>query len=141
MPSNSTISRPTATIESVLAMSHLASEKVANTPAQLNPNQPLLQCIQTLKTLFVNNGVDETGYWMLYRMIEMMTAMGWEAHVMVDNFSKQDRPKMNVMWYVNCISEGCMVFRQNISVSLTSSAVSECAMLLIVCSTLCRRAR
>ena len=91
---------------------------VVSNPGQAHPNQPKLACTVFLKTHFEHGGIDKKGHDMLYRMIEMMSAIGWEVHIIRQ--SKIVRPSASATLgrYMTCILQGCNVFNVNMNAAV-----------------------
>ena len=80
---------------------------------QASPGRPKLRCIRFLKKHYEQQGVDKQGHDMVYRMIEMMSAIGWEVHVTFQSKIVRPGSLVNMELYADCILQGCEVFRKN----------------------------
>ena len=77
-------------------------------PPGLMPNKKLV-VVDFLNAHLVHGGISQEGYNMLYRMVEMISAIGKELHPIA--LSPQDviQPSTirNIQWYSTCVNEGC----------------------------------
>ncbi|KAK5175086.1 uncharacterized protein LTR77_000223 [Saxophila tyrrhenica] len=73
--------------------------------------RPKLQCVQFLETHFEQGGVDKKGFEMLYRMVEMMSAIGWETHLIFHSKIATGSSLAKMEYYISCMLQGCEVFR------------------------------
>jgi hypothetical protein len=73
-----------------------------------------LACIQALLQHFANRGINRTGYDMLYRMIEMMSAIGWEVHLIYQSKMPTSQSLTKIHWYLRCILQGVGAFQKHI---------------------------
>ena len=80
--------------------------------------EPLLACVRVLKLHFEHGGVDKKGYNILYRMVQMMSAIGWEIHVMICSKIPAASSSAKIKCYAGCILEGSEVFRKNMKASV-----------------------
>lgn len=93
-----------------------ASSPPANPTTQSPPAREKgkpLPCIEFLKTHFERGGVDQKGFDMLYRMIQMISAVGWEVHVIYQSKVATASAIEKIKWYFDCILQGCSVFHSN----------------------------
>jgi hypothetical protein len=51
---------------------------------------------------------------MLYRMIEMMSAIGWEVHLIYQSKMPTSQSLTKIHWYLRCILQGVGAFEKNI---------------------------
>ena len=109
------------TMSSQESSEQVGSVRTVSNPAQLHHNQPELHCIRFLKTHLEHGGVSKKGYDMLYRMIEMMSAIGWEVHVMYSSKIPHVGSKGKMEWYASCILQGCDVFSNNMKATLNKA--------------------
>ena len=54
-------------------------------------------------------------------MIEMMSAMGWEAHVIYSSRIASEGSKANIERYAGCILQGVAAFRKNMKTAIKST--------------------
>lgn len=85
---------------------------------QANSKKAKLPCIGFLKTHFEERGLDEKGYKMLHRMIEMISAIGFEMHVIYSSKIPSEGSKLKIQRYLSCISQGCEAFSKNMNAAV-----------------------
>lgn len=78
---------------------------------------PLLTCIRVLKLHFEHGGLDQIGYDVLYRMIQMMSAIGWETHVAITSSAPPGDCSTKMKRYARCILQGCQMFSHNMQIA------------------------
>lgn len=81
--------------------------------SQAREKGKLLPCIEFLKTHFEYGGVDQKGFDILYHMIEMISAVGWEVHVIYQSKITTTRIVEKIQWYLDCLLQGCGMFHSN----------------------------
>lgn len=72
-----------------------------------------LRCIVFLETHFEQGGLDKKGFEMLYRMIQMSSAIGSEVHVIHQSKILCASSLTKMEWYCKCILQGCEAFHAN----------------------------
>jgi hypothetical protein len=73
-----------------------------------------LPCVHALLQHFNNGGISRKGYDMLYRMIEMMSAIGWEVHLIYQSKMPTSQSLTKIHWYLRCILQGVGAFQKHI---------------------------
>lgn len=91
----------------------------------MHSERPLLASMRTLKLHFEHGGVNKKGYDMLYRMIQMTSAIGWEVHVTFCSKIPRAGSVANMEWYANCILQGCEVFRTNMKAFVKKAIAAD----------------
>ena len=94
---------------------------VVSDPHQAYPSQVKLPCILFLKTHFEHGGVDRKGHDTLYRMVEMVSAIGWEVHVISRSKVMRGGALVDLKQCMRCILQGCDAFNKNISAAVTKA--------------------
>lgn len=110
------------TIQSALAEAFAAlspfsmspTSPVPSSPPPSDQPRPLLPCIRFLNAHFQHDGMDKGSYDLLYRMIEVMSAAGYEAGVIFSSQSTSPRSEIAIHGYLRCIREGTEAFRATI---------------------------
>ena len=77
----------------------------------------LLTCIRVLRLHFEHGGLDQTGYDVLYRMIQMMPATGWETHVAITSSAPPGDCSTKMERYAGCIPQGCQMSSHNMQIA------------------------
>ena len=72
-----------------------------------------LPCVVSLKAHFDNGGLDQNGFDMLSRMIELISAIGWEVHLIWSSKMATARSIERVESSMDFILQGCNVFYKN----------------------------
>ena len=100
----------------------LAAAPVKSVPQQSRPKPSSeLLCIRFLKLHYKDGGLAKVLFKMLYRMIEMMTGIGYEVFIMNQSISPEKGSLAKVKWYQYCILEGCVHFDDNHTAALTKA--------------------
>lgn len=101
-----------------------ATDKAQSRGLKTSPSVPDLPCVAFLKTHFANSGLDGKGYHMLYRMIEMISAIDWEVHTTCSSENPRPRANEDMIQYAKCILQGCEAFRKNMLPALIEAQVA-----------------
>lgn len=91
----------------------LATSTVEST--QGHSGQPLLACVRFLNLHSEHGGLNQKEFNMLYRIIQMTSAIGWEVHVTFSSKIPWVRSMEKMQCYIDCILQGCEVFRKNMA--------------------------
>ena len=95
---------------------------IVSNPGQAHPGQPRLPCIVFLEAHFAHGGVDKKGHDTLYHMIKMISAIGWEVHVMFQSEIVRVGALAQLERYMICILQGCNVFNKSMSTAVEKAS-------------------
>ena len=114
---------------SAMAMDGLTS---ANQPngikidgLQRRSRQSELECIRFLKLHLKRGGLSKKGYDILFRMILMISAIGWELHVVYSSKIPSATVRAKMEQYISCILEGCGAFIRNMKAAADRAIVAR----------------
>jgi hypothetical protein len=84
-----------------------AMELERPTALQRHTCEQQLPCIDLLQQHLEHCGIEESAFNMLYRMIEMTSAIGWEVHLVFQSKIPSGPSIANIRYYMDCILQGC----------------------------------
>lgn len=87
---------------------------VVSNPHQGFPDQAKLACIDFLQRHLEHGGLSRRKHNVLYRMIEMISACGWEVHVMAQSDIARPGALADIDRFIACILRGCSSFNKRI---------------------------
>lgn len=88
---------------------------------QPKSEQPLLVCMQVLEFHYEHGGIDKKGYDILARMIQMMSAIGWEIHLIFRSKIVWTGSLANMEMYANYLRQGCEVFCASMKAAISET--------------------